>query len=75
MALSLPGPDIHCGGRDGGNLASDEHVSVETSDSVERIMTVRLIEGLQKWRVRRETVVQSKTQNPYSKRQYNTFFI
>lgn len=45
MALSLPGTDIHCGGCDGGNLASDEHVSVETFDSVERIMTERLIEG------------------------------
>lgn len=62
--LSLVRSDSPCGGCIGGTLASDGPATVETSDSVEKRVTLRLCEGLQKWRgihkhdrVRRETVV------------------
>lgn len=62
--LPLVGSDSPCGGCIGGTLASDGAATAETSDSVEKKTTLRLSEGLQKWRgrhkhgrVRRETVV------------------
>lgn len=47
--LLLAGSGSPCGGCIDGALASGGSVSVETSDSVEEKMTLRLSEGLQKW--------------------------